>query len=104
MAWIILAVSGVFEAVWAVALDKSEAFTRLIPSLIFVGALVISMGGLAYAMRSLPIGTSYAVWVAIGAALTVTYSMATGDDSISVLKFVLLLGLIGCVVGLKLAH
>lgn len=104
MAWIILIVSGVFEAVWAVALDKSEGFSRLVPSLVFGGALIISMAGLALAMRSLPIGTSYAVWVAVGAALTVAYSMATGDESISTLKIVLLLGLIGCVAGLKLAH
>ncbi len=104
MAWIILIVSGVFEAVWAVALGRSEGFSRLVPSLVFGGALVVSMGGLAVAMKTLPIGTSYAVWVAVGAALTVSYSMATGDESISILKIVLLLGLIGCVAGLKLAH
>lgn len=104
MAWIILIVSGMFEAVWAVALGRSEGFSRLVPSLVFGGALVVSMGGLAIAMKALPLGTSYAVWVAVGAALTVAYSMATGDESISILKIVLLLGLIGCVAGLKLAH
>jgi quaternary ammonium compound-resistance protein SugE len=104
MAWIILIVSGMFETVWAVALGKSAGFSRLVPSLVFGGALIVSMGGLAIAMRTLPIGTSYAVWVAVGAALTVTYSMVTGDESVSILKVVLLLGLIGCVVGLKLAN
>ncbi|SFS81239.1 DMT family transporter [Saccharopolyspora flava] len=104
MAWIVLIVSGMFEAVWAVALSKSEGFTRLMPSLIFVAGLAVSMGGLALAMRTLPAGTSYAVWVAIGAVLTIGYSMATGDESISPLKIALLLGLITCVVGLKLAH
>ena len=104
MAWIVLIVSGMFEDVWAVALGKSEGLSRLVPSLAFGVALLISMGGLAIAMRTLPIGTSYAVWVAVGAALTVAYSMATGDESLSVLKILLLIGLIGCVAGLKLAH
>ena len=104
MAWIVLIISGMFEAVWALALGKSEGFSRLAPSLVFAGALAISMGGLAIAMRTLPVGTSYAVWVAIGAVLTVGYSMATGDEAISPVKIALLLGLISCVVGLKLAH
>lgn len=104
MAWLVLVVSGVLEAVWAVALDKSEGFTRLTPSLVFLVGLVLSMGGLAYAMRALPIGTAYAVWVGIGAALTVTFGMATGDESVTAAKVLLLLGLVGCVVGLKLTH
>lgn len=104
MAWVILIVSGAFESVWAVALGKSAGFSRLWPTVVFAAALIVSMGGLAVAMRSLPIGTSYAVWVSIGAALTVGYSMVTGDESISILKIALLVGLVGCVVGLKLAH
>jgi quaternary ammonium compound-resistance protein SugE len=104
MKWIILLVSGIFEAVWAVAMGKSDGFSKLIPSLVFGGALVVSMGGLAIAMKTLPIGTSYAVWVAVGAAVAVVYSMATGDESISTLKILLLFGLIGCVAGLKLAQ
>lgn len=104
MAWLILIISGAFEAVWAVALSKSEGFSRLAPSLVFAVALVISMGGLAIAMRTLPAGTSYAVWVAIGAVLTIGYSMITGDESLSPVKIALLLGLVTCVVGLKLAH
>ena len=104
MAWLVLVLSGVFEAVWAVALGRSEGFTRLSPTLVFVGGLVVSMAGLAYAMRSLPIGTSYAVWVGIGASLTVAFGMVTGDESVTPVKLFLLLGLIGCVIGLKLAH
>ena len=61
MAWLILLVSGVLEAVWATALGRSEGFTRLVPSLIFIVTLVFSMAGLAIAMRTLPVGTSYAV-------------------------------------------
>lgn len=104
MAWAVLIVSGVLEAVWATALGKSEGFTRLAPSAVFAVALTLSMIGLAYAMRTLPVGTSYAVWVGIGAALTVVYAMATGTESISVVKIGLLVLIVGAVVGLKLAH
>jgi quaternary ammonium compound-resistance protein SugE len=76
----------------------------LVPSLVFGGALLVSMAGLALAMRELPAGTSYAVWVGIGASLTVAYGMWTGDEAFSVLKTLLLLGIVGCVVGLKVLH
>ncbi len=104
MAWVVLVLSGVLEAVWAVALGKSEGFTRLAPSFLFLVGIVLSMGGLAYALRTLPIGTGYAVWVGVGAALTVAYGMASGAESVTAVKVLLLVGLIGCVIGLKLAH
>lgn len=104
MAWLVLVISGVLEAVWAVSLGRSEGFSRLMPSLTFAVALAASMAGLAYAMRSLPIGTSYAVWVGIGATLTVAYGMLTGAEAVSVPKVLMLAGIIGCVVGLKLLH
>lgn len=102
MAWIVLVLSGVLESVWAVALGKTEGFTRLGPTVVFGIAIVFSMAGLAYAMRSLPTGTAYAVWVGIGAALTVAYAMITGDEQFSLVRVLLILGLVGCVVGLKL--
>ncbi|PSL36454.1 quaternary ammonium compound-resistance protein SugE [Labedella gwakjiensis] len=102
MSWIILIVSGMLEAVWATALGKSEGFSKPVPSIVFVVGLVLSMGGLAWALRELPVGTAYAVWVGIGAALTVTYAMVTGDEPASVIKIVLILGIVACVVGLKL--
>lgn len=101
MSWVVLIVSGVLEAVWATALGKSEGFTRLVPSIVFAVALVASMGGLAWAMRDIATGTAYAVWVGIGAALTVGYAMITGDEQFSLVRMLLLLGLVGCVVGLK---
>ena len=104
MSWIILIVSGVLEAVWATALDKSEGFTKLWPTITFVVALALSMGGLAYAMRDIPVGTSYAVWVGIGAALTVGYAMFFGGEGVSVVKLLLVLGIVACVVGLKVLH
>lgn len=104
MSWFVLVVSGILEAVWATALGKSEGFSRLGPSIVFGVALVLSMGGLAYAMRELPVGTSYAVWVGIGAVLTVSYAMATGTETVSLVKILLVLGIVGCVIGLKLLH
>ncbi|GAA1985861.1 multidrug efflux SMR transporter [Isoptericola halotolerans] len=101
MAWIILVASGVLEAVWATALGRSEGFSRLVPSIVFAVALVASMGGLAYALRELPVGTAYAVWVGIGASLTAGYAMATGAEPVTVLRIVLILGIVGCVAGLK---
>ena len=104
MPWLVLVLSGVLEAVWATALARSEGFTRLAPSITFLVSLLLSMAGLAYAMRELPVGTSYAVWVGIGATLTVAYAMATGAESVSVVKLLLLGGIVGCVIGLKLIH
>jgi quaternary ammonium compound-resistance protein SugE len=104
VSWFVLVLSGVLEAVWATALGRSEGFSRLGPSLAFASALVASMAGLAYAMRDLPVGTAYAVWVGIGAVLTVVYAMATGEEPVSLLKLVFLLMIVGGVVGLKLSH
>ncbi|SDS41744.1 quaternary ammonium compound-resistance protein SugE [Nocardioides scoriae] len=104
MSWWVLVVSGVLEAVWATALGRSEGFTRLLPSVVFGVAIVASMGGLAYAMRELPVGTAYAVWVGVGASLTVAWAMATGEEPVSLVRVLLILGLVGCVVGLKLVH
>jgi quaternary ammonium compound-resistance protein SugE len=104
MSWFVLVLSGVLEAVWATALGRSDGLTRPVPTATFVVALVLSMGGLGHAMRTLPVGTSYAVWVGIGATLTVVVAMVTGAESFSVAKALLLAGLVGCIVGLKLAH
>ena len=104
MSWLILIVSGAMEAVWATALGKAEGFTRLVPSVVFGVALTASMSGLAFALRELPTGTAYAVWVSIGALLTVVYSMATGQETVSTLKILFLIMIVGGVVGLKLTH
>ncbi|MDN7122686.1 QacE family quaternary ammonium compound efflux SMR transporter [Nocardioides sp. ChNu-153] len=104
MSWFLLVVSGVLEAVWATALGRSEGFTRLVPTVVFGGALVASMAGLALAMRDLPVGTAYAVWVGIGATLTVVWAMATGTEPFSLAKALFLVMIVGGVVGLKLAH
>ena len=102
MPWVILILSGVFEAVWAIALGRSEGFTKIGPTVVFGVAMVVSMAGLAVAMRDLPTGTAYAVWVGVGASLTVVYGMATGAEAVSLAKVLLIMGLIGCIIGLKL--
>lgn len=104
MAWIVLIISGVLEAVWATALGKSEGFSRLGPTVIFGVGLAAGMAGLAYALRTLPVGTGYTVWVGIGAVLTVTYAMAFDGEAVSALKLLMLTGIVGCVVGLKVLH
>lgn len=102
MSWVVLIISGVLEAVWATALGKSEGFTKLWPSVVFAVGLLASMGGLAFALRDIPVGTGYAVWVGIGAVLTVGYAMVTGTETVSLIKLLLILGLVGCVIGLKI--
>lgn len=104
MHWIALVVSGVLEAVWATALGRSHGLTRLGPSAVFAVAALASFAGLAYAMRGLPTSTAYAVWVGIGAALTAGYAMASGEEPASVARVLLLLGIVACVVGLKVTH
>lgn len=101
MPWVVLIISGVLEAVWATALGRSEGLSKPVPTTVFAVALLASMGGLAYAMRDLPTGTAYAVWVGVGASLTVIYGMATGAETASVAKMLLIAGLVGCIIGLK---
>lgn len=104
MSWIVLVFSGVLEAVWATALGRSDGFRNGPATAVFAVTVVLSMAGLALAMRTIPTGTAYAVWVGIGAALTVGYAMATGAEPASLVKVLLLLGIVGCVVGLKVLH
>ena len=102
MNWIVLVLSGCMEAVWAIALGKSDGFTKLVPTVVFILGMIASMAGLAYAVKSLPTGTAYAVWVGIGASITVIYGMLAGSEPISTAKVLLIIGLIGCIIGLKL--
>ncbi|MFA5566137.1 MAG: multidrug efflux SMR transporter [Acidimicrobiia bacterium] len=102
MPWLILVSSAIFEAVWAVALGHSNGFSKPLPTVIFAVALLISMGGLGWAVKNIPIGTAYVVWTGIGAALAVIYTMATGDETVSLAKIIFLSGIIAAVAGLKL--
>ncbi|MFJ8443639.1 DMT family transporter [Kitasatospora griseola] len=104
MAWVVLIVAGVLETVWAVALEASKGFSRLVPSLVFAVGLVLSMGGLAYAMRSIPLGTGYAVWVGIGAVGTALYGMVAMGDAVSAARITCLVLILAGVLGLKVLH
>lgn len=104
MSWLVLVLSGVLEAVWAIALGTSDGLTRPLPSAVFGVGLLLSMGGLAFAMRELPVGTAYAVWVGIGASLTVGYSMISGADAVTPLRVLFLTLIVGGVIGLKVIH
>ncbi|MDR3035659.1 MULTISPECIES: DMT family transporter [Kitasatospora] len=104
MAWVVLIVAGVLETVWAVALEASKGFSRLVPSVVFAVALALSMGGLAYAMRSIPLGTGYAVWVGIGAVGTAVYGMVAMGDAVSAARITCLVLILSGVVGLKALH
>jgi len=101
MAWIILVASGVLESVWASALGASKGFTRPRPTVLFAVSLVLSMVGLAVAMASIPVGTAYAVWVGIGAVLTVVVAVVRKQEILTLGRAALLVVLIGCVIGLK---
>lgn len=103
MHWFVLFISAVLEAVWATALGQSEGLSRPVPTVVFLVAGVLSFLGLAYAVRRIPIGTGYAVWTGLGAALTVAYAMITGVEAVSMWKLVFLAGIIAAVVGLQLA-
>ncbi|MCH1883702.1 multidrug efflux SMR transporter [Agrococcus sp. ARC_14] len=102
LAWPLLLVSAVLEAVWATALSASAGFTLVAPTVVFLVALCLSMVGLALAANTIPIGTAYAVWAGIGAALTVAWSMLTGVQALSWPVVLCVAGIIVAVVGLKL--
>ncbi|WP_433391565.1 DMT family transporter [Micromonospora sp. KLBMP9576] len=104
MAWIVLVISGLLETAWAVALDRSAGFTRLVPSLVFVVTLVLSMAGLAYALREIPVGTGYVVWVGIGAVGTALVGMLALNEPASLPRIAALLLVVAGVVGLKVFH
>ncbi|GAA2857054.1 multidrug efflux SMR transporter [Pseudonocardia halophobica] len=104
MAWIVLVVSGVLETVWAAALARSRGFTAVLPSVTFLVALVLSMAGLAYALRSIPVGTGYATWVGIGAVGTALYGMVALGEPTTAARLLCLVAIVAGVVGLKFLH
>jgi len=87
--------------VWATALGRSDGLRRPVPTTVFVLASVASLVGLGIALNTLPTGTAYAVWTATGASLTVLWAMLTCVERASLLKVLLLVGIVACVVGLK---
>lgn len=103
MAWIILVLAGLFEIAWAVGLKYTEGFTRLWPTLGTLAAMAVSVGLLGVAMRTLPVGTAYAIWVGIGAVGTVVLGIVLMGDAANPGRLISLGLIIAGIIGLKLA-
>lgn len=103
MQWFILVLAGLLEIGWAIGLKYTEGFTRLWPSVFTILAMVVSLGLLGIAMKSLPVGTAYAVWMGIGAAGTVILGIFLFDESTSLLRLASVALILLGVLGLKLA-
>lgn len=103
MSWLILFVAGVFEIIWAIGLKYTDGFTRLVPSVITLIAAAISFGLLGLAMKTLPVGTAYSVWVGIGAAGTVLMGIVLFNDPVNALRIGSVVLIVLGVLGLKLS-
>jgi quaternary ammonium compound-resistance protein SugE len=103
MSWVLLAVAGSLEVVWAVGLSYTQGFSRPVPSLVTAVALIASMVLLALALRSIPVGTGYAVWVGIGAVGTAAVGMVALGEPVTLTRIACLALIIGGIVGLKLS-
>ncbi|MCH6558212.1 MAG: quaternary ammonium compound efflux SMR transporter SugE [Nitrospirae bacterium] len=103
MAWTYLTIAGVFEVVWAIGLKYTEGFTRLLPSIGTVGAMALSFLFLAIALKTIPVGTAYAVWTGIGAVGTAAMGIFLFGESRDLLRILCILIIVGGIVGLKLS-
>jgi quaternary ammonium compound-resistance protein SugE len=104
MSWFILLLAGLFEVVWAVGLKYTEGFTKLTPSLVTLAAMSVSFYLLSVALRTLPLGAAYAVWVGIGALGTAIAGIVLFHEAVTPLKLVSLLLVVAGIVGLKLSN
>jgi quaternary ammonium compound-resistance protein SugE len=102
MAWFLLCVAGVFETAWAVGLKYSDGFSRLVPSVLTVGAMAASIVLLSIALKSLPVGTAYAVWTGIGAAGTAVLGMYLFQEPATMLRLASIALIIAGIAGLKM--
>ncbi|MBL5945140.1 quaternary ammonium compound efflux SMR transporter SugE [Enterobacter asburiae] len=103
MSWIILFIAGLLEVVWAIGLKYTHGFTRLTPSVITVTAMIVSIVLLSWAMRSLPVGTAYAVWTGIGAVGAAITGILLLGESASLARLASLALIVGGIIGLKLS-
>lgn len=103
MAWVTLIIAGVFEIGWAIGLKYTEGFTRLWPTVWTAASMLVSLGLLGVAVKSLPIGTAYAVWVGVGAVGTVLLGIALFDEPVNAARVVSVALIIAGIIGLKLS-
>src|SRR6476660_7107601 len=104
MAWLVLAIAGLFEVGWAIGLKYTDGFSKLWPSVATAAAMVASVVLLGWAMRSLPVGTAYAVWTGIGAIGTVALGIVLFGEPATVARLVCVGLILAGIVGLKLTH
>jgi quaternary ammonium compound-resistance protein SugE len=104
MNWIILIIAGLFEVGWAVGLKYTEGFTRLWPTLGTIISMIISLGLLGIAMKGLPLGTAYSIWVGVGAVGTVILGIVLLGESASVPRMISVALIIAGIIGLKLSN
>ena len=102
MNWVVLVLAGLFEIGWAIGLKYTEGFTRFWPSVGTILAMIISIGLLGIAMKSLPVGTAYAIWVGIGAVGTVVLGILLLGEPANTLRVVSLALIVAGIIGLKL--
>jgi quaternary ammonium compound-resistance protein SugE len=102
MAWLNLLIAGIFEVVWAIGLKYTEGFTKLWPSVLTVVAMVASLGFLAQALKSIPLGTGYAVWTGIGAVGTAIFGIVLFGESRNVFRLASIMIIVIGIVGLHL--
>ena len=103
MNWFILVLAGIFEIGWAIGLKYTEGFTRLLPTVGTIVAMIISLGLLGIAMKALPVGTAYAVWVGVGAVGTVILGIVLFGEPANPLRLISVGLIIAGIIGLKLA-
>jgi quaternary ammonium compound-resistance protein SugE len=104
MAWLYVFIAGVFETVWAIGMKYSDGFSRLWPSVLTIAAMLISFGLLSYAMKTLPVGTTYAVWTGIGAAGTALMGMLLFGESREAARILCIGLIIAGILGLRLVE
>ncbi|MVW75476.1 quaternary ammonium compound efflux SMR transporter SugE [Pseudomonas xionganensis] len=104
MSWIILLLAGLFEVGWAVGLKYSDGFTRPLPTLLTVAAMIVSLALLGLAMRQLPLGTAYAIWTGVGAVGTVIAGIILFGEALSLLRIASVALILCGLIGLKLSH
>src|SRR5215212_8702670 len=102
MAWVYLVFAGLFEIGWAIGLKYTDGFSRLVPSLLTVASMIVSLGLLGLALKTLPVGTAYAVWTGIGALGTAILGIALFGEPATALRLACLGLIVGGIVGLKL--
>ncbi|WP_405124498.1 quaternary ammonium compound efflux SMR transporter SugE [Pseudomonas alloputida] len=103
MSWIILFFAGLFEVGWAVGLKYTDGFTRPLPTVLTVGAMVISLGLLGLAMKELPLGTAYAIWTGVGAVGTVIAGIMLFGESMALVRLISVALIVCGLVGLKVS-